>query len=265
MDLAPYRDPPIKEKGDDLERLSKRLSHEGSRPRMPALCKRYENMQIYPKQTVKSYSAIRDSITCTDDAVFGVLNKIGIAGKEILDFGCGDGTYAFKLIQLGVKRVDGVDISPAMIELAEKRRATVPHVHFQVVDGNELPFPEGTFDLVFANFVLQHFPQTAGPIREIYRVLKPTGRFVGVSPITHFKKEFEYLFNTELPIILGKKVAVLTLAKDAEEIKRDMIGAGFEILTYTEIENPDAEIRDRSYQEKVERYNTIVFDARKPA
>lgn len=58
-----------------------------------------------------------------------------------------------------------------------------PLVHRGVVlDGTELPFEDGTFDLVFSRYVLEHVPDAGGFLREVYRVLKPGGSFLFLTP-----------------------------------------------------------------------------------
>jgi len=67
----------------------------------------------------------------------------------------------------------GVDLSPGMIQLAEKSN---PGIAFRVADVEHLPFADASFDAVVCNFGLGHFPYPGASVAECVRVLKPGGR-----------------------------------------------------------------------------------------
>jgi SAM-dependent methyltransferase len=77
-----------------------------------------------------------------------------LKGDEVvLDFGCGSGRFSY-WIAPRVKKVVGLEITPEMIELAERHR-TVENVEFMVYDGSHFPVFPYLFDLVFSVGVLQ--------------------------------------------------------------------------------------------------------------
>jgi SAM-dependent methyltransferase len=101
---------------------------------------------------------------------------------NLLDCGCGAGATTVELAPLVAPgRVVGIDLDPSQIELARalaaKRRTT--SVRFELGNAEALPFPDGTFDAVFAHTVLQHLRDPLHALREMHRVLKPGG-IVGV-------------------------------------------------------------------------------------
>ena len=81
-----------------------------------------------------------------------------VHGKRIVDFGCGSGANAVLLANRGA-RVCGVDISEDLIRLAERRLAAngrAGAVRFLVGSAHDLPFPDGSIDVVFGVAILHH-------------------------------------------------------------------------------------------------------------
>ncbi len=104
-----------------------------------------------------------------------------IAGKTVLDFGCGCGASSVALARLGAGKVYGVEPNPAYAQIARRRveesgldgRVQVHHVP----DTTQLPLPDAAVDLAVCNAVLEHIPpdRRAAHLREIWRVLRPGG------------------------------------------------------------------------------------------
>jgi ubiquinone/menaquinone biosynthesis C-methylase UbiE len=112
-------------------------------------------------------------------------NLLGeLAGKSILDLGCGEGFYTRKFKQKGAARVVGVDISEKMIELARREEAREPlGIEYIVCDVLELG-QIGSFELVVASYLLncaQTKEQLLKMCQSIYANLKPGGRFVSIN------------------------------------------------------------------------------------
>lgn len=101
-----------------------------------------------------------------------------VAGRPLLDVGCGDGTYAIALTGQGA-RVVGVDLSAEMIPSAGARaRSAGRSPVFVRADLNRLPFPDRSFDAVLAVTVLCFVRDVGRALREMRRVLAPGGRLV---------------------------------------------------------------------------------------
>ncbi|MCW7538926.1 class I SAM-dependent methyltransferase [Aquabacterium sp. A7-Y] len=100
----------------------------------------------------------------------------GFLPSEVLDFGCGDGRSIdlFKRL-LPKTRWTGIDIA-ASPEVASRRRTDG---HFMTYDGYELPLPNASYALVFSKQVLEHVRKPELALREIARVLKKEGLFIG--------------------------------------------------------------------------------------
>jgi ubiquinone/menaquinone biosynthesis C-methylase UbiE len=97
------------------------------------------------------------------------------AGRDLLEVGCGMGTDLLQFARNGA-RVTGLDYTPRSIEIS-RRRFQVYGVtgRFLVGDGENLPFPDASFDVVYSNGVLHHTPDTQRAVHEVHRVLRPGG------------------------------------------------------------------------------------------
>ena len=96
-------------------------------------------------------------------------------GERLLEVGCGMGTDLLQFARGGAI-CTGVDLTPRSIEISRHRFKLygVPGA-FLIADGERLPFPDNSFDVVYSNGVLHHTPDTEGAVQEIHRVLRPGG------------------------------------------------------------------------------------------
>ncbi len=111
-------------------------------------------------------------------------------GEKVLDVGCGTGTLAIALrAKVGSGgEVVGLDAAPEMIAVARDKAAKRgADIDFRVGLIEEIPFPDGSFDLVLSSFMLHHLPEEVRQkgLAEIRRVLKPGGRFLVVDLTVH--------------------------------------------------------------------------------
>ena len=96
-------------------------------------------------------------------------------GEHLLEIGCGMGSDLVQFARGGAI-CTAIDITPRSIEITRHRFALYGlQGTFIISDGERLPFPSNSFDVVYSNGVLHHTPDTAGAIREIHRVLRPGG------------------------------------------------------------------------------------------
>ncbi len=100
--------------------------------------------------------------------------------ETVLDIGCGAGFDMIIASHLvGRKgKVCGIDITQEMLEKAKKNleQAAVSVYELKVAGAEEIPYDNETFDVVTSNGVLNLSPLKGKSFKEIYRVLKPTGR-----------------------------------------------------------------------------------------
>lgn len=97
-----------------------------------------------------------------------------------LDLGCGDGQLTKIIMEkVGTRKVVGIDIDPRETALAGKLNL---YERIHVAPGDKIPEPDGSFDWVFSNSVLEHIPNIDDVIKEVARLLKPGGVFLLTVP-----------------------------------------------------------------------------------
>ncbi|NTV12786.1 MAG: methyltransferase domain-containing protein [Desulfobulbaceae bacterium] len=101
-------------------------------------------------------------------------------GVRVLDLGCGAGFDLLVAARLVGEngQVDGVDLTPEMVELAGNnlRRAGLTNFTVSLLSGEWLPFADSAFAVAISNGVINLAPDKAALFREIFRVLQPGGR-----------------------------------------------------------------------------------------
>jgi SAM-dependent methyltransferase len=120
-----------------------------------------------------SYDEPGNPIIALEEAVVHEL-ILPISPGRALDAACGTGRHAAHLAELG-HAVIGVDLTPDMLTRARKR---VPQARFELADLRELPFEDGSFDVIVCGLALAHLPELDLPIGELARVLAGGGRVI---------------------------------------------------------------------------------------
>lgn len=99
------------------------------------------------------------------------------AGQKVLDVACGTGVLARALVsRIGDDGyLAGLDPDPGMLSVAQ---GATPAVDWRRGSAEKIPFPDQFFDAVLSQFGLMFFQQRREAIREMLRVLRPSGRLV---------------------------------------------------------------------------------------
>ncbi|WP_028890193.1 bifunctional demethylmenaquinone methyltransferase/2-methoxy-6-polyprenyl-1,4-benzoquinol methylase UbiE [Tenacibaculum ovolyticum] len=146
--------------------------------------------------------------------------------QQILDIATGTGDLALMMAKLNPKKIVGLDISAGMLEVGKQKieKANLTDkIEMIVGDSENIPFDDNTFDAITVSFGVRNFENLDKGLTEIYRVLKPGGKFVVLETSNPtkfpFKQGYKFYTNFILPVI-GKifskdKVAYSYLSESA--------------------------------------------------
>src|SRR5438477_515152 len=100
------------------------------------------------------------------------------AGARVADLGCGSGAFTHLLEGAGYACV-GVDLSAKLLAIGRRK---YPQLQFIAGDIEQLPFADASLDGILLSGVVHHFPDPSRCAAEVFRVLRPGGRFVAFDP-----------------------------------------------------------------------------------
>ena len=115
--------------------------------------------------------------------------QLQLAGRSVLDIGCGDGFYTIRFFDRGSpQKITGIDASQEAVRVASINRQSRP-IQFVVGDARRLPFPDNSFDLALIQSILHHSDSPLDIVREAFRVApeilihEPNGNNLGLKVI----------------------------------------------------------------------------------
>ncbi len=122
-------------------------------------------------------------------------------------------------------RLTGIELSPAMLALAQRRAREIGRdANLRLGDGQALDFPDRSFDSVVCTLALCTIPDDRLAVEEIARVLRPTGRFVAM----------EHVRSSLLPVrLLQRLLDPLAMRFETDHLLREPLrhveAIGFEV------------------------------------
>ena len=122
------------------------------------------------------------------EEIAAISKGLDLAGKRILDIGCGLGGADVVLVRdLGAGQVVGIDIEAQLVTRARQIVAAAGlenAIEIRLVEPGPLPFDAGSFDVVFSKDSIIHIPDKPNFYIDVLRVLRPGGVFVGSDWLT---------------------------------------------------------------------------------
>jgi ubiquinone/menaquinone biosynthesis C-methylase UbiE len=103
----------------------------------------------------------------------------GMPNGAVLEVAPGPGYFAIEIARLGRFQVTGLDISHTMVEISKENAAAAGvNIEFRLGDATEMPFADGSFDLVVCQAAFKNFKRPVSALNEVHRVLRRGGRAV---------------------------------------------------------------------------------------
>lgn len=154
-------------------------------------------------------------------------------GMRVIDLACGPGNLTRRIASLIEPDGDvvGVDLAPGMIERAQA--AGIANATFEVMDVEELRFPDSTFDAALCGHGLQFAPHLDRALGEARRVVRPGARFAASVPVTPLMRSVFDLLDSVIDRLLppGPKAidqqATRAVVGDAAALAEATLTAGF--------------------------------------
>ncbi|MFF1959875.1 methyltransferase domain-containing protein [Streptomyces sp. NPDC058220] len=182
---------------------------------------RRETEELTADETWQELTRAQDSWTGT------LIDEVGLLpGQRMLDVGCGTGRPTVRIGATSGGNVLGVTVSAAQTQAGHDRAMQAglsDRVTFEQANAMALPQPSETFDAAWAIESFAHFSDRPAAIREVWRVLRPGGRFVLADcyEAVPFTPEEIQLFQAAF--------ALSRLPAGAEDYSRMLSEAGFDI------------------------------------
>ena len=149
-------------------------------------------------------------------------------GTRLLELGCGPGFYACRLAaQLQHIETTGIDLSHKLIERAKTRARSLQLLNckFQCADAHDLPFESNSIDAIVVSRLFLIVPDREGIVREIFRVLKPSGRCFIAEPISGFRTRMPLTLMWALSRLSANPASKYREPHQADVMRRDDFAA----------------------------------------
>ena len=157
------------------------------------------------------------------------LSHFGKDAKNIIDVGCGGGFVAEDIAKSDIYSVTGFDISEASLTIARNhaKSQSLP-ITYRKGSIYAIPLPDASVDVVIVSDVLEHLDDIPAALREIFRVLRPSGVFVfDTIARTAWSYLSTYLVAQELTGIVEPGAHDWGMFINPEELERSLKNAGF--------------------------------------
>jgi ubiquinone/menaquinone biosynthesis C-methylase UbiE len=192
------------------------------------------NKEVDPLEAYELWSEIYDDengnlMLHFDRILFeDFMKRTNLAGKNILDFGCGTGRYWRILAGKNPNKLIGCDISKSMVNKLKKK---FPEAETYVVNNNKIEFiNDNSIDFIISTLVVAHFRFIDDIVSEWSRILKKEGEIF----ITDFHPDALRKGAKRTFKINGKNLTVKNYIHPVEKLEGLFSSAGFHILKRSE-------------------------------
>lgn len=139
------------------------------------------------KEYIEYLNKSRTSFFWNENQLKLIFKNVDIdAIHNFLDVGCGLGYFTFMAARSLNERCDllGIDIDPKLIKIAQEKanKYNASNISFEVGDIYDLKAPKNSFDFIAEQLVLLHLDRPEDAIKELLRVLKPSGSLLVIEP-----------------------------------------------------------------------------------
>lgn len=156
-------------------------------------------------------------------------------GSHHLEVAVGSGTLTDLILRwrkwksLPEVRVVGIDYAEPMLAGAIKRFARKPNIELRLADVASMPFADNSFDSASIANAIHCFPDVDAGLREVFRVLKPSGTLAANALLYPRGPQALRWIATKINE-WGMKKGILFSPYEADDVRKRMTAAGFEIL-----------------------------------
>ncbi|MCL2678865.1 MAG: class I SAM-dependent methyltransferase [Dehalococcoidia bacterium] len=147
-------------------------------------------MNSHERYSIEKYDRIADTYDTSLDGKFTAKFKQKMLtfcsvsdGDRVLDVGCGNGRLIYEISRKAEIKAYGIDISPKMIEVCKQQYG---NIDFDISSGEDLPFDDGSFDMLTICCVLHHLNNPVRFFKEAHRVLRKNGTLIVGEPCFPF-------------------------------------------------------------------------------
>ena len=168
-----------------------------------------QDTEIMKNRFKLAYSGAFTDVACYDEMshqhynyiATNLLDGLDLKGMRVLDVGCGTGIVSSQIIERGATSLVSGDQSEFMLNQWKKKAAGNKKVEFHLLDAENLPFPNGEFDVVVSSMVMGQIPNQLKCLSEMRRVLKPDG-ILAIS--THGTRHYLNILEINLMVCIKK-------------------------------------------------------------